>query len=382
MLHPTLNVKRGAEKALLEMSLRMQERGHSIEIFTSVYDPKKCFDEFRKLTVHVCGGNVKPYDPRSILQGLKIANSIDSRFDILFAHNYPATLSAWFYKRKKNIKTAWYCHRIIESLYLWREELKRVDLSRRIAGRVLFPIVAPFLRKYERKAVASMDYIFTNSKFTSELIRELYGIEATVAYLGVNIETFKLGLKGDLIRNKHSLRDSPIVLTVGGLYPVKQVDLVIRALSLIKQTISNVKLLVVGGGPELPRLKELVNKLGLSDSVVFTIADDKALPFYYATSDVFVTAALQEPLGLTILEAMACGKPVVALDEGGHRETVVDGKTGYLVRGRVKKLAGTITKLLVDKNQGSKMGRKGRKHVEKNFTWQRTTDKILKVITH
>ena len=84
--------------------------------------------------------------------------------------------------------------------------------------------------------------------------------------------------------------------------------------------------------PEIGRLQSVAAAEGVLDRVIFAgQADRQTLKYYYSAADVFVTTPWYEPFGITPLEAMACGTPVVGANVGGIKFTVVDGKTGFLV---------------------------------------------------
>jgi D-inositol-3-phosphate glycosyltransferase len=136
--------------------------------------------------------------------------------------------------------------------------------------------------------------------------------------------------------------DVPVLLSVGRLVPRKGVDNIIRALGvLVKRLSVPAELLVVGGNsdipdcqatPEIGRLRAVATEAGVADRVTFTGRRSRELlKLYYSAADVFVTTPWYEPFGMTPVEAMACGTPVVGARVGGIQYSVLDGVTGYLV---------------------------------------------------
>lgn len=120
--------------------------------------------------------------------------------------------------------------------------------------------------------------------------------------------------------------------------------------------------LVAVGGGALPLATENYRRIG-------RIQDDARLRAFYAACDLFVCPSLQDNLPNTVLEAMACGTPVVAFDTGGIPDMVSEGETGRLVpTGDIKALAGTIAALLDDEAARARMGRSGRARVEADFS--------------
>ena len=136
--------------------------------------------------------------------------------------------------------------------------------------------------------------------------------------------------------------DEPVILQLGRLVPRKGVDTVVRAFARLRRDHGmNARLLVVGGDsndpdpsltPEIRRLRSIAEDEGVADEVVFVGRRGReVLKYYYSAADVFVTTPWYEPFGITPLEAMACGTPVVGANVGGIKFTVRDGETGYLV---------------------------------------------------
>ena len=136
--------------------------------------------------------------------------------------------------------------------------------------------------------------------------------------------------------------DVPVLLSVGRLVPRKGVDNVIRALGVLVRRLGvPAELLVVGGNsdipdckatPEIGRLRSVAAEAGVADRVTFTGRRSRELlKLYYSAADVFVTTPWYEPFGMTPVEAMACGTPVVGSRVGGIQYSVLDGVTGYLV---------------------------------------------------
>jgi glycosyltransferase involved in cell wall biosynthesis len=105
------------------------------------------------------------------------------------------------------------------------------------------------------------------------------------------------------------------------------------------------------------------------------VRDERLMPFIYSAADIFVSASTAESFGQTLLEASACGVPVVAFDVGGVRDAVVDGETGMLVdpRGN-EKLLTAVDRLIVDPETRERLGRAGRARVERHFTLERQAD--------
>jgi len=159
--------------------------------------------------------------------------------------------------------------------------------------------------------------------------------------------------------------------------PRKGIDNVIRSLAQLPPEVP-VRVLVVGGDtrepdeartPEIARLRAIARDSGVAHRVSFTGHRARGeLSMYYAAADVFVTTPWYEPFGITPLEAMACGTPVVGSDVGGIRYSVRDGETGFLVPPRsVAPLAEALGHLVADPTLRARMGAAGLAYARDRF---------------
>ena len=163
-----------------------------------------------------------------------------------------------------------------------------------------------------------------------------------------------------------------VVVTVGHLSEVKGYPTFLRAAAQIRAAMPGCRFLAVGGETLEPgygeRLRQMADGLGLVDAVQF-LGWRTDVPEILRSADVMVLASLAEGLPLAVLEAMACGLPVVATDVNGTPEAVLDGETGFLVRPNdPETLALKVAALLSDSVLRDNMGAAGRRHVEDNFT--------------
>ncbi len=181
------------------------------------------------------------------------------------------------------------------------------------------------------------------------------------------------------------------LLQLGRMVPRKGVDNVIRGLGRLRHRHGvNARLCVVGGNaddadeaatPEIGRLRRIAQEEGVAQWVDFTGRRRRdQLAAYYSASDVFVTTPWYEPFGITPVEAMACGRPVVGSDTGGIRSTVVHGKTGFLVPARdPDRLAEQLARLAADPALCARFGEAGRLRARRLFTWKRVGLDLLSV---
>ena len=168
-------------------------------------------------------------------------------------------------------------------------------------------------------------------------------------------------------------------------------DIVLKALPLVLKSIPNLSYLIVGEGPYRTHLMELCRELKLDSVVTFIgFAYDEELVMYYNLCDVFVMPNREifnstdsvEGFGITFIEANACNKPVIGGRSGGAIEAVKDGVTGFLVDPQNEnEVAEKIIFLLQDEELARKMGKDGRKRVEKDFSWENRANELAEQLT-
>ncbi|RFM36747.1 glycosyltransferase family 4 protein [Chitinophaga silvisoli] len=174
-------------------------------------------------------------------------------------------------------------------------------------------------------------------------------------------------------------KNEKIILQLGRMVPRKGVDNVIRAMAQLKMP--DVKLIIVGSNVpassgdvdyELERLRTLANELKVGAQVIFAGQRSRhELKHYYSAADLFITTPWYEPFGITPLESMACGTPVIGSDVGGIKYSVADGRTGLLVPPEDPvSLAAAIFKLLQDDSLRQEMGSNAIKRIHALFTWE------------
>jgi hypothetical protein len=180
-----------------------------------------------------------------------------------------------------------------------------------------------------------------------------------------------------------------VILQLGRMVPRKGVDNVIRALACLPESVA-ARLLVVGGDdevpdevrtPEIARLRRIAQECGVADRVVFTGHRRRdELRRYYCAADAFVTTPWYEPFGITPLEAMACGTPVIGSAVGGIKHSVLDGVTGFLVPPRdPKALADRLLELHRKPALAAAMGQAGVTRTRRLFTWDRVASDLAGV---
>jgi glycosyltransferase involved in cell wall biosynthesis len=183
------------------------------------------------------------------------------------------------------------------------------------ASRLLRPVLAR-LARWDAATAGRVDRYVANSHYVAGRIRRYYNHGSTVVYPPVDTAFYR----PDPVRSPE-----PFFLVVSALVPYKRLDVAIEACAEV-----GVPLRIVGKGPEEGRLRRLIRTLGAEVELTGWLADDEIRDLYQRCRAVLMPGV--EDFGMVPVEAQACGRPVVALAQGGAVESVVDGVTGVLVR--------------------------------------------------
>jgi phosphatidylinositol alpha-1,6-mannosyltransferase len=187
----------------------------------------------------------------------------------------------------------------------------------------------------------------------------------------------------EALRERYGLRGKPVAVTVNHLHPRKRIDLFIQAVREAARKVPGAVALVVGGGPERDSLETLAASLGMTvgEDVVFTGAvPEDELPAHYALGNVYVHTGREESFGLSVIEALGLGLPVVSVNEGGPCDTVQHGRSGYLVPATPEALGGAVAGLMSDPQSARAMGRAGASFVRSHFQWEKGAATLLSVL--
>ena len=250
----------------------------------------------------------------------------------------------------------------------------------------------PGAKQVLRRIGSTVDVVTYLGEYTKARLAPAFGPRAHLAQLspGVDTDLFTPAVDGSGVRRRLGLGDRPTVVCVSRLVPRKGQDVLITALPEIRQRVPGTALVIVGGGPDMPRLQRLAALRGVAEDVRFTGSVPAGeLPAHYAAGHVFAMpcrtrrAGLDiEGLGIVYLEASSTGLPVVAGSSGGAPEAVWEGETGYVVDGRsAPSVADRVARLLSDPAAARSMGDKGRAWVEQHWRWAVLADRLRALLS-
>jgi glycosyltransferase involved in cell wall biosynthesis len=243
----------------------------------------------------------------------------------------------------------------------------------------IFPYASKTKRKIIQKNLRAADRIASTSHIMKSQIENLNKPQKEIAVtpFGVDCERFRpMGTS----EHQNQIR----IGTVKKMASQYGIATLIKAFAILKSKFQgNIKLILVGGGPEEEELKLLVKSLNLSEHVNFVgPIPHHTVPEYLNSFDIYIALSENESFGVAIIEASACGVPVIVSDVGGLPEVVEDGKTGYIVpRNNPEAAADKMLKLLNNEHLRKKMGEAGRQFVLNNYDWKKNADKMERLYT-
>lgn len=347
---PFLETRGGMERVILQIAQRFGARIHCLS-----YDEKNSFPDFSKLDIDVA----KPSLLHSLPFGRRVSTAIEAGYhfyntkledyDLINAHQTP---SEWI--RNRNSPVIWYCHtpnREAFDLYEWR--MKR----RSLPSKAVFWSSIQAFKFFEYRTVPRLEHIFTNSLNSQKRIRKYLHRSSEVLHPGV--DTGKFSCKGY----------EDFFFYPSRIAPEKEIEYAIEAFKIFKKRADgwgpeagNWKLLIAGALSRRPEHVGYHKKLKAmcDDSIkIETNVGDWQLRDLYARCRAVLYTPVNEDYGLVPLEAMASSKPCIARNEGGPKETVMDGTDGYLVDS-IWDMAGRMEKLAKDEQLCASMGKAGR----------------------
>ncbi len=280
------------------------------------------------------------------------------------------------------------------SLYIpasiWADLAARMITPNRIKERLFARLWKRQMILMEKTALEEADRVVAFSRNISDQLREAYRIDRERIVInppGVDGERFSPSPPSpELIKELNLNAATPIILSVGRLSPEKNLPFLLEALAPLLKS-GNITLLLVGDGPMKKKLKEDILRSGLEGYVRLTGMVQRPEE-YYSLARIFVSVSRYESFGQTLLEAMASGIPVVALQDDrvavrvAAGEIVRDGESGYLVPENPSSLRAKIERLLTDEELRRKFGVRGREICRERFSWDRHVDELLNVMNN
>jgi glycosyltransferase involved in cell wall biosynthesis len=256
-----------------------------------------------------------------------------------------------------------------------------------IHGSDVYSLKSSFFKTLNTIVIQNSDVCTVNSMATAAIARRVCGDgTAKVVPMGVDLECFSKTQDVTFLKRKFEIK-GPVILFVGRLIDLKGTAYLIKAMPEILLRFPAAKALIIGSGPLKDELADLVQKLALKENVVFIDEmPQEELVAFYSLADIFVLPSIinekgeTEGLGVVLLEAMACGLPVIGCNVGGIPDIIRNGVTGLLIKQKDPgDLAEKSIQMMSDKALRNKVIQNGFGLIENTFSWEAISDKFIEV---
>ena len=370
IVHPELMIG-GAERVMVDAALSLQDLGHRVTLLTAAHDRRRCFPETvdGSLDVRVIGRRLPAQLLRHLRAPLNIARMmyvcarIDAtKYDILLTDLVPHIVR--FLKQRTGLPVAYYCH------------FPDCLLQRRVGP--LYRFYRAPIDRLETNGMHAADKVFVNSRYTASVLAKVFPkLDGTeLLHPGVKISAPRSTPKFDTPSSR------PLFLAIGRIVEQKNFAVAIDALARVNAHAPAMRArLVIAGGFDarsagqpsaLACLRRQIKRLRLDDSVeICPSCSAERMRDLMGECAAVVHTPANEHFGLVPLEAMAAGRPVIAVNAAGPTETVIDGETGFLVANSAAAFASSMLTLARQPKRSAAMGLAGHEHVMKNFSRDR-----------
>lgn len=386
ILHPDLGIG-GAERLIVDVALAFKNCLHDVTIYTSHHDENHCFDETKngQLKVVTAGdwlprctfGRLMAFWAYVRMIYLTCYVVFNCQMDIVLCDQVSAGIPIL---KLFKYKCIFYCH-FPDQLLTKRESfLKKV---------YRYP-----LDWFEEWTTGLADIILVNSLFTKQVFyktfKSLKQVPVEVLYPSVNFKSLDRSLCGELDIKLKNI--DAVFLSINRYERKKNLDLCVLSLKQLLEDKNNKKsihLIIAGGYDPLNTenieyyqdLVKLTHDLGVKQNITFVRSftdNEKQLLLHNCTAVIYTPE--NEHFGIVPVEAMYMRRPVIAVNSGGPRETVIDGQTGYLCDNTPQKFSEAMNKFVDDKDLAREMGIEAFEHVKKKFNFTAFQSRINNVL--
>ncbi|MFH2092952.1 MAG: glycosyltransferase [Pseudomonadota bacterium] len=379
-LHPDLGIG-GAERLVVDAAVELLKKGHKVTIFTARYDPSHCLEKTKNsmLEIKIAGGFI----PHSLADRFRVPCAIARM-----------ALIAWAMKRTSGSYDIIFCDLVPHAVFLFRLVSKaKLLFYCHYPDFLLAPKKKGLYRLYrlpvnglEAFGMRFAHRILVNSAYTADTFQRsfphLCSGRPEVLYPGIELQQFLIQENSPPVLPELSDSAGVSFLSINRYTPEKNLALALDAMEalrrmLSRKTFQKVRFIMAGACDErlpeqrrtLHHLQEHANRLNLQDQVIFlsSISDNERIRLLKSCDALIYTSA-NEHFGIGIIEAMASGKPVIAVNQGGPRETVLDAKTGFLCDPTADAFARAMKELIMDPARAANMGIAGQRRAGDIFS--------------
>jgi len=379
IMHELL-VEGGGERQCVSLARALALRGHQITVYTSAYDRSNCFPEICKdlKIVEIGRGRFPRLRKIRFLRGYldmkRLASAVSRRHEIWNPHHWPAQWGAVWLKRKLGGAVVWMCNDV-PNLHEKAQQRRSIGMIPAAVHRLYYA--------YDRTQNRRVDLTLFLSNWAEKEFKAIYSGPTRVVRSGADPSRFAQGGDRQKIRDRFGCSSDDFVLMWLGIFmPHRRLQDAIEAVSRLKSQGIPVRLLLAGSDRSFPEyfnsLKARSAQLDVSEQVTFAgkVADEEIGDFYSAC-DAFVFPNENQTWGLAVLEAMACGCPVLVSRGAAVHEVLTEGENALLFPPRnPEALAARIQELIAQPALRGRIAQQGMSLVRTKFTWEQFARQI------
>ena len=382
VMHELL-IEGGGERQCVSLARALAAQGHQVTLYTSAYDRSNCFPDVCKdlNIIDVGRGRLKrlrkPLFVRGYLDMKRLATAVTARHEIWNPHHWPAQWGSVWLKRKLGGTVVWMCNDVPN---LYEKSRQRRSIS--IIGAAVHWLYYVYDRAQNRK----VDMTMFLSQWAESEFTKIYSGRTCVVRSGADPDRFASGGDRKKIRDRFGYKDSDFVLLWLGIFmPHRRLQDGIEAVSRLKSKGFPVRLLLAGSDRSFPEyfnsLKALAEQLGVTAEVTFAgkVADEEIQDFYCAC-DAFLFPNENQTWGLAVMEAMACGCPVLVSQGAAVHEVLTDGENAFLFPPRnPEALATKIQSVATQPALRARVAQHGMELVRTKYNWEQFARQVAQV---
>ncbi len=319
LVHDWLAVNAGSEKVVKQLLILL--KSNDVELYTlfNALSPIDEKDILQQVKVHVSWLNYFPFIDSLYKYLLPVLPFFIKQLHPQHCDFYLSSSHAVAkgFKADPQVMHICYCHTPMR--YAWYQRDDYIQ-DENWVKRNLIKFLISFIRKWDLKSVQQVHHFIANSNHIQQQIKEIYGRDSDVIYPPVQVEKFSL--------NVNPRKD--FYLAVGRFVSYKKIDIIVKAFKNMKDK----KLVLIGDGTDAKKIQKLIS--GFPNIVWLGYQHEDELILYMQNAKACIFAA-KEDFGITCVEAQATGTPILALNYGGYKETVIDGVSGYFFEDQSEK---------------------------------------------
>jgi len=388
----------GGEKLVLEEVRGLRQLGHEVTCFAPYVDRERCFPDYPEIRQV---RRLLPHPPKWLplnhaLWVLACCLLIPLMapwfvsFDVLVGANQPAPWFAFVLSRLLKKPYVIYLAQPLRLLHPRKIDLEnglRIQDGDQEFVRMVTKYAGPLIDWADKLSVRGADVVLTNGRHVDDWIKEVYGVSSLICAAGCHPASHQtIGLQrrqAGEVRIGGASISKPFILLSNRHSPMKRFEYALWALKTIRRQMDSVSLVITGQETEYTaQLRYLTRSLGIEHSVVFVgLVSEAELRQLYSEAGLYVYTSPEEDFGMGIIEAMACGAPVVAWNVAGPTASVSHGETGFLVRPYdVDEFSARMLSLLRNPDLAQTMGSKGHSRARRIFSYRRHNRMVEQVL--